>query len=115
MKNVIFGMLAKISKMDAEAKQLTAQVEAQALLLSALVLTVSHKGGVEQMVESVNKAINSVLASSDDIVKSDAELLLGEFHELLSVTRLIEQADSELDQEALTSLSDETTPPTLPE
>lgn len=44
MKNVIYSMLAKISKMDAETKQLTAQVEAQALLLSAMLITIG-KGG----------------------------------------------------------------------
>jgi len=34
MKNIIISMVAKISKMDAEAKLLTAQVEAQSLMLS---------------------------------------------------------------------------------
>ncbi|MEJ5112402.1 anti-adapter protein IraP [Erwinia billingiae] len=101
MKNVIFSMLAKISKMDAESKQLTAQVEAQSLLIGALTLTVGKNGGMTRMVESVNKAINSVLDSQDDVLRSDADILLNEFRNLLEVTRLIEQADAELDQEAL--------------
>jgi len=51
MKNVIISMIAKISKMDAEAKQLTARVEAQSLLLSALVLTLGKNGGVREIIE----------------------------------------------------------------
>ncbi|MGB9097903.1 anti-adapter protein IraP [Erwinia sp.] len=107
MKNVIFSMLAKISKMDAESKQLTAQVEAQSLLIGALTLTVGKNGGMTRMVESVNKAINSVLDSSEDVLRSDADILLTEFRNLLEVTRLIEQADAELDEEALASLGDD--------
>lgn len=56
MKNVIYSMLAKISKMDAEAKQLTAQVEAQALLLSAMLITIGKGGSFEVMVEAVKQS-----------------------------------------------------------
>ncbi|WP_034913173.1 anti-adapter protein IraP [Erwinia sp. 9145] len=105
MKNIILSMLAKISKIDAENKKLSAQVEAQSLLLSALVLTVGKNGGVTEMVESVNKAINSVLDSSDEMMKSDAQLLLAEFHQLLSMTQLIGKADSEVDNAALNDLA----------
>ncbi len=56
MKNVIYSMLAKISKMDAEAKQLTAQVEAQALLLSAMLITIGKGGSFEEMVEAVKQS-----------------------------------------------------------
>lgn len=63
MKNVIYSMLAKISKMDAEAKQLTAQVEAQALLLSAMLITIGKGGSFEEMVEAVKQAINAALNS----------------------------------------------------
>ena len=52
MKNVIISMIAKISRMDAEAKQLTARVEAQSLLLSALVLTLGKNGGVRHSDET---------------------------------------------------------------
>ncbi|RWR00592.1 hypothetical protein ED28_17155 [[Pantoea] beijingensis] len=104
MKNVIISMLAKISKMDAEAKHLTARVEAQSLLIGALVLAVGKNGGVTGMVESINKAINSVLDSTDEVAKSDAELLLSEFQDLLAVTSLIEKSDAELDHNALTAL-----------
>ena len=46
MKNIIISMVAKISKMDAEAKLLTAQVEAQSLMLSALLLPGRKNCGV---------------------------------------------------------------------
>ncbi|MCI1898288.1 MAG: anti-adapter protein IraP [Enterobacter sp.] len=104
MKNVIFSMVAKISKMDAEAKLLTAQVEAQSLMLSAILLTVGKNGGVDKMVESVNKAINSAMDVSDDLLRSDAQLLLSQFNDLLAIARLIEKADSEIDIEALRNL-----------
>ena len=44
MKNVVLGMLAKISQIDAGMKQLTARIEAQSLLISALLLAVSKEG-----------------------------------------------------------------------
>ncbi|PPS58654.1 hypothetical protein CRX72_20475 [Pantoea sp. BRM17] len=44
VKNVVLSMLAKISHIDADMKQLTARVEAQSLLISALVLAVSRQG-----------------------------------------------------------------------
>lgn len=95
MKNVIMSILAKISKMDAETKELTVRVEAQALLLSALFITVSKKGGVEEMVASVNKAINTVMDTSDDVMKYDAELLLQYFQELISTAKMVNDAASD--------------------
>ena len=75
MNNVILSIIAKISAMDAENKQLAAQVEAQSLLISALMLAIGEEGGVAELVGNVTKAINSVLESSEDILKSDAELV----------------------------------------
>lgn len=101
MKNVILSMLAKISAMDAETKQLTAQVEAQSLMIGALMLAISKEGGITEMIGSVNKAINSVLDSSDDRIKSDAELLLSKFHEQIELTQLIEKFDVKISDEAI--------------
>ncbi len=101
MKNVILNMLAKMSVMDAEAKQLTAQVEAQSLLISALMLAIGKEGGVPAMIGSVNKAINSVLESSDGLIKSDAELLLTKFQEQLELTQLINNFENEISEEAI--------------
>lgn len=101
MKNIIISMIAKISRMDADAKQLTAQVEAQSLLLSAMLLTVGKNGGMEQIVEGVKKAINTVLEESDNLLKTDTELLLSQFNNLLSLTQLLDKADAEIDVDSL--------------
>ena len=105
MKNIILGMIAKISRMEADSKQLTAQVEAQSLLLSAIFLTVGKNGGPQEIIESVNKAINSALDSADEVLKSDAKILFEQFQALIDMTRLIDKADPELDSDALNALN----------
>lgn len=104
MKNVIISMIAKISKMDAEAKQLTARVEAQSLLLSALMLTIGKNGGVHEIIENVKKAINTAIDTADSPLKSDAEMLLTEFTDLLSVTQLLDDAETKIDYQSLNAL-----------
>nr|WP_113867632.1 anti-adapter protein IraP [Brenneria salicis]NMN92061.1 sigma-S stabilization anti-adaptor protein [Brenneria salicis ATCC 15712 = DSM 30166]RBP61191.1 sigma-S stabilization anti-adaptor protein [Brenneria salicis ATCC 15712 = DSM 30166]RLM30211.1 anti-RssB factor [Brenneria salicis ATCC 15712 = DSM 30166] len=104
MRNVIISMVTKISKMDAEAKLLAARVEAQSLLLGALLLTIGKNGGVTEMIENVKKAINAALDSADNLLKSDAELLLNEFDTLLSLTQLLEESDPKIDYESLNPL-----------
>lgn len=116
MKNVVLSMLAKISKIDAETKQLSARVEAQSLLISALILAVSKQGGMSEMIDSANKAINTVIdsADSDDMLKSDAAILLHEFQELLNISRAVDSADKEINQQGLediTGVSHLVTPP----
>ncbi|MCL2899564.1 anti-adapter protein IraP [Brenneria tiliae] len=108
MKNVIISMVTKISKMDAEAKLLAARVEAQSLLIGALLLTIGKNGGVNEMVDNVKKAINAALDSADNPLKSDAEILLHEFDTLLSLTQLLEENDSEIDYESLNALPGQT-------
>ncbi|WP_456310924.1 anti-adapter protein IraP [Serratia proteamaculans] len=107
MKNVVLSMLAKISHIDADMKQLTARVEAQSLLISALVLAVSRQGGVTEMIESANKAINTVIesAESDEVLKSDAVILLSELQNLLSISSAVDGADDEINHEGLDKLS----------
>lgn len=104
MKNVILSMIAKISKMDAEAKLLAARVEAQSLLLGALLLTVGKNGGVIEMIENVKKAINAALDTDDNLLKSDAEILLNEFNNLLALTQLLESGDTDINYESLNAL-----------
>jgi hypothetical protein len=87
--------------MDAENKQLAAQVEAQSLLISALMLAIGEEGGVAELVGNVTKAINSVLESSEDILKSDAELLLTKFQEQIALTQLINTHEDKINQDAL--------------
>lgn len=101
MNNVTLSIIAKISAMDAENKQLAAQVEAQSLLISALMLAIGEEGGVAELVGNVTKAINSVLESSEDILKSDAELLLTKFQEQIALTQLINTHEDKINQAAL--------------
>ncbi|QIK14420.1 anti-adapter protein IraP [Leclercia sp. 29361] len=108
MKDLILGVIAKISKMDAEAKQLAAKVEAQSLLIGALLLTIGKNGGMNEMLENVRKAINAAFDASDTPLKSDAEILLNEFNNLIVLTQLLETNDSEIDIESLKETPDET-------
>lgn len=98
MNNVILSIIAKISSMDAENKQLAAQVEAQSLLIGALMLAIGQEGGVAELVGNVTKAINSVLETSEDILKSDAELLLAKFQEQIALTQLINTHEDKINQ-----------------
>ncbi|MEW7315298.1 anti-adapter protein IraP [Buttiauxella gaviniae] len=109
MKNLILGVIAKISKMDAEAKQLAAKVEAQSLLIGALLLTIGKNGGMNEMLENVRKAINAALDAADTPLKSDAEILLNEFNNLLLLTQLLETNDADIDIDALRSMPGEKT------
>ena len=108
MKNLILGVKEKISKMDAEAKQLAAKVEAQSLLIGALLLKKKKNGGMNEMLENVRKAINAALDAADTPLKTDAEILLNEFNNLLLLTQLLETNDAEIDLEALKSMPGET-------
>lgn len=101
MNNVILSIIAKISSMDAENKQLAAQVEAQSLLISALMLAIGQEGGGAELVGNVTKAINSILETSEDILKSDAELLLAKFQEQIALTQLINTHQDKINQAAL--------------
>lgn len=116
MKNVVLSMLAKISQIDASTKQLTARVEAQSLLISALIHATSKQGGVTEMMEGANKAINTVIdsADSDEMLKSDAALLLSELQELLNISLAVDSADKEINHEGLNELSGVTSPPDKP-
>ncbi len=107
MKNVVLSMLAKISHIDADMKQLTARVEAQSLLISALVLAVSRQGGVTEMIDAANKAINTVIdpAESDEVLRSDAAILLSELQNLLTISQAVDKADGEINHAGLSELT----------
>lgn len=108
MKNLILSVIAKISKMDAEAKELAAKVEAQSLLIGALLLTIGKNGGMNEMLENVRKAINAALEAADTPLKSDSEMLLNEFNNLILLTQLLETNDSEISIESLKEAPGET-------
>ncbi|CRL44363.1 Anti-adapter protein IraP [Sodalis glossinidius str. 'morsitans'] len=75
MKNLVIDLLIKMAKADVQTKELTAQVEAQSLLLAALGLTVG-KGIPASMSSNIQKAILSAPEASAEILSTDADLLL---------------------------------------
>ncbi len=100
MNDFIIQILNKLARTDAKMKDLTALVEAQSLLLAALVLTVG-KGGSSVMSVNIQKAISSAKEASEEIMQSDADLLLAHFVRLISVTQFIEaNAEVEANDEA---------------
>ncbi|KNC09492.1 anti-RssB factor [Klebsiella sp. RIT-PI-d] len=105
MTNIILGMIAKISRMDAETKQLSARIEAQSLLLSAFLLTTSSKSNSMDMVEAVKKAINAAVEMADNPHRADAEILLNEFNEILSMAQLLTKVGAELDVNAMKAIA----------
>src|SRR5471030_207997 len=89
MKNLIIDILKKLAKADAATKELTAQVEAQSLLLAALMLTVG-KGSSSVMATNIQKAILSAASASEEILQTDVDLLMTHFVRLITVSQFIE-------------------------
>lgn len=58
------------------------------------------------MIESANKAINTVIDSAecDDLLKSDAALLLSELQSLLTISKAVDEADEEINHEGIAEL-----------
>jgi len=88
MKNLMIDVLIKLSKVEVEAKELVAQVEAQSLLIAALVLSAS-KESTDDLSANIHHAILAAAASSEDILQSDVELVLAHFDRLLKVTKFV--------------------------
>ena len=88
MKNLMIHVLIKLSKVEVEAKELVAQVEAQSLLIAALVLSVS-KESKDDISANIHNAVLAAAKSSDEILQSDVELILSHFDRLLKVTRFV--------------------------
>ena len=105
MTNMILGMIAKISRMDAETKQLSARIEAQSLLLSAFLLTTRSEHGSVDMIDAVKKAINAAVEMADNPHRADAEILLNEFNEILSMAQLLTKVGAELDVNAMKAIA----------
>ncbi|MDN5680550.1 MAG: anti-adapter protein IraP [Ewingella sp.] len=88
MKNLMIDVLIKLSKVEVEAKELVAQVEAQSLLIAALVLSVSQESK-DDISTNIHNAVLAAAKSSDEILQSDVELILSHFDRLLKVTRFV--------------------------
>ena len=91
MKHLVIDILMKLAKMDVEAKEMMAQVEAQSLLIAALLLT-AGKEGSDSIEENINHAILAARLATPDLVQSDIDLLLTHINRLLAVTRYVDEA-----------------------
>jgi hypothetical protein len=108
MENAIVDILKRLARADAATKELTAQVEAQSLLLAALMLTVG-KGSSSVMATNIEKAILSAASASEEILRSDAELLMTHFVRLITVSQFIEANGDEANSKEEATAKDEST------
>ncbi|MBS0970587.1 anti-adapter protein IraP [Chimaeribacter arupi] len=88
MQNLVADVLIKMSKIEVEAKELTAQVEAQSLLLAAIILTLD-KTLTENVTQTINQAIVTAAKESDEIMTSDVDLLLSHVGRLLALPEFV--------------------------
>lgn len=93
MKQLVIDILMKISKVEVDAKELTAQVEAQSLLIAAILLTVG-KGNSEDISENINNAVIAATTSGQSFLQTDVDLLLTHVNRLLAVTRHVDEASA---------------------
>lgn len=90
MKQLVIDILMKLARMDVDTKELTAQVEAQSLVLAALLLTVGKEGSAS-IAENIQHAILSVSRGGEGFLQSDVDLLLTHVNRLLAVTRYVDE------------------------
>lgn len=90
MKQLVIDILMKMAKMDVDAKELAAQVEAQSLLIAALLLT-AGKEGSNNISENIQNAIMTAAGTSVEFLQTDVDLLLIHVNRLLAVTRYVDQ------------------------
>ncbi|QKJ87564.1 Anti-adapter protein IraP [Paramixta manurensis] len=90
MKQLVIDILMKLAKMDVDAKELTAQVEAQSLLIAALMLT-AGKDNSQSIGENVQNAIVTASRSQGGFLQTDVDLLLTHVNRLLAVTRYVDE------------------------
>ena len=91
MKQLVIDILMKLARMDVDTKELTAQVEAQSLVIAALLLTVDKKGS-SSIAENIQNAILSVTGGGEEFLQTDVDLLLTHVNRLLAVTRYVDEA-----------------------
>ena len=89
MKQLVIDMLMKMATMDVEAKELTAQVEAQSLLVAALLIQAKSDNSLT-ITETVQEAIMTASRSSAEFLQTDVDLLLTHVNRLLAVARFVE-------------------------
>ncbi|WP_034946907.1 anti-adapter protein IraP [Erwinia oleae] len=96
MKQLVIDVLMKIANIEVEAKELTAQVEAQSLLVAALLLTAGKEGNNSDSIsENINNAIVVASHSGKGFLRSDVDLLLTHVNRLLAVTSFVDEKAKE--------------------
>ncbi|GAB2927822.1 anti-adapter protein IraP [Hafnia psychrotolerans] len=88
MKNLMIDVLIKLSKVEVESKELVAQVEAQSLLIAALLLTLGNEA-TDDLSTNIHSAVAAATQSSTEILQSDADMILAHFDRLLKVTKFV--------------------------
>ncbi|WP_380181851.1 anti-adapter protein IraP [Kalamiella sp. sgz302252] len=91
MKQLVIDILMKIAKVEVDAKELTAQVEAQSLLVAALILTAGKGDGAATISENIQNAIMAATTSGNNFLQTDVDLLLTHVNRLLAVTRYVDE------------------------
>jgi hypothetical protein len=89
MRQLVIDILLKLAKMDVDAKELTAQLEAQSLLVAAL-LVQAKQDNTLTITETVQDAIVTASRSSTEFLQSDVDLLLTHINRLLAVAQYVE-------------------------
>ena len=89
MRQLVIDILLKMAKMDVEAKELVAQVEAQSLLVAALLIQAKQDNGLT-ITDTVQEAIVTASRSSQEFLQTDVDLLLTHINRLLAVARYLE-------------------------
>lgn len=89
MRQLVIDILLKMAKMDVEAKELVAQVEAQSLLIAALLIQAKEDNSLT-ITDTVQEAIVTASRASQEFLQSDVDLLLTHVNRLLAVASYIE-------------------------
>ncbi len=89
MRQLVIDILLKLAKMDVDAKELTAQLEAQSLLVAALLVQAKQDNSLT-ISETVQDAIVTASQSSTEFLQSDVDLLLTLINRLLAVASYVE-------------------------
>ena len=89
MRQLVIDILLKMAKMDTEANELVAKVEAQSLLLAALLIQAKEDNTLT-ITETVQDAIVTASRSGEQFLQSDVDLLLTHINRLLAVARYVE-------------------------
>ena len=87
MRQLVIDILLKMAKMDTEAKELVAQVEAQSLLIAALLIQAKQDNNLT-ISDTVQDAILTASRAGQQFLQSDVDLLLTHINRLFVQFRI---------------------------